>query len=114
MITHDTLQMKSGILLAVPIPTGDALDKGLMEGIIDEALIDAKKSDIYGKAITPYLLKRLNEKTFGKSLAANIALVQNNAHVGSKIAQAYNVHQNIAILFDRLVYIKNGFFQLPV
>ena len=41
-----------------------------------------------GKDATPFLLKRVNELTGGDSLKSNIALVKNNALVGSKIAAA--------------------------
>jgi hypothetical protein len=36
--------------------------------------------------LTPFLLKRVNEITGGKSLKANISLVHNNAEVGSLIS----------------------------
>jgi pseudouridine-5'-phosphate glycosidase len=39
-----------------------------------------------GANITPFLLKRVNEITHGKSLASNISLIHNNAEIGSKIA----------------------------
>ena len=40
------------------------------------------------KALTPFLLKRIFELTEGKSLVANIALVENNAMVAAQIASA--------------------------
>jgi pseudouridine-5'-phosphate glycosidase len=39
-----------------------------------------------GNAATPYILARVNELTGGASLAANIALVKNNAYIGGKAA----------------------------
>lgn len=39
-----------------------------------------------GAQITPFLLKRVNELTQGRSLKSNISLVHNNAVVGSRIA----------------------------
>ena len=41
---------------------------------------------IKGRDITPYILKRVNELTHGKSLQSNIALVENNAKIGADIA----------------------------
>ena len=41
---------------------------------------------ISGREVTPFILKRVNELTKGKSLEANLALVQNNAAVGAQIA----------------------------
>ena len=44
---------------------------------------------IIGKDQTPYLLSRIVEITEGRSLAANIALVYNNAKVAAQVAVAY-------------------------
>jgi pseudouridine-5'-phosphate glycosidase len=41
---------------------------------------------ITGKAVTPFLLARVNELTGGNSLAANIALILNNARLAAAIA----------------------------
>ena len=43
---------------------------------------------ISGKAITPYLLDRIQRLTGGRSLESNIQLVYNNAALGAKIACA--------------------------
>jgi pseudouridine-5'-phosphate glycosidase len=40
------------------------------------------------KDLTPFLLQRIFELTGGRSLAANIALVENNAAVAAEIAVA--------------------------
>jgi pseudouridylate synthase len=36
--------------------------------------------------VTPYLLARINELTGGRSLAANIALIRNNAELAARTA----------------------------
>jgi pseudouridine-5'-phosphate glycosidase len=56
--------------------------------IIAKAQTDADAHGIRGKAVTPYLLQRIFELTEGRSLAANIALVRNNARLAARIAQA--------------------------
>ncbi|MBV9634580.1 MAG: pseudouridine-5'-phosphate glycosidase, partial [Methylobacteriaceae bacterium] len=43
---------------------------------------------VAGKAVTPFLLDRINAATQGRSLAANIALVRNNARLAARIAGA--------------------------
>jgi len=40
--------------------------------------------------VTPFLLARLSERSNGKTLDANIALLENNARVGAQIACALN------------------------
>lgn len=48
-------------------------------------LKEVLEKSISGQAVTPYLLKRLNEITGGVSLSSNIDLVNNNARVGSQV-----------------------------
>jgi pseudouridine-5'-phosphate glycosidase len=43
---------------------------------------------ITGKDTTPFLLARIAERTDGRSLAANIELVANNAKLAAEIATA--------------------------
>jgi pseudouridine-5'-phosphate glycosidase len=78
-----------GVLVANPIPAEYALDADTIEREIAAAVRAADEKSIRGAALTPFLLKRLNEATAGKSLAANIALVRNNARVAGEIAAAY-------------------------
>src|SRR5699024_12765576 len=54
--------------------------------IIDKALQEAKDNNIHGKEVTPFLLAKVTELTEGRSLAANIELVKNNAILGAKLA----------------------------
>jgi len=77
-----------GVLVANPIPAAAALDRAEIEGRIDVAIRDAEAAGVGRKELTPYLLKRIFELTAGKSLAANIALVENNAAVAARIAVA--------------------------
>jgi pseudouridylate synthase len=77
-----------GVLVANPIPEGDALDPAAIEARIAEAIRGAEQEGVSRKALTPFLLKRIFELTDGKSLVANIALVENNARVAAQIAVA--------------------------
>ena len=77
-----------GVLVANPIPESQALDKDEIEGRINEAIKGAEAEGVGRKELTPFLLKRIFELTGGKSLVANIALVENNAAVAAGIAVA--------------------------
>ncbi|XP_014470520.1 PREDICTED: pseudouridine-metabolizing bifunctional protein C1861.05 isoform X1 [Dinoponera quadriceps] len=81
-----TLGVDTGILFAVPIPDRYALDPATMDAAIREALRKANDARVTGKRVTPFLLSELNEITRGRSLEANIALVENNAKVAAEIA----------------------------
>ena len=82
-----------GVLIANPIPEGDALDPAAIESRIAEAIAGAEAEGVSRKELTPFLLKRIFELTDGKSLVANIALVENNAKVAAGIAVALAARQ---------------------
>lgn len=77
-----------GVLIANPIPEADELDAASIEARIAEAIRGAEAEGVSRKELTPFLLKRIFELTEGKSLVANIALVENNAKVAAQIAVA--------------------------
>lgn len=88
ILAQRRLGMPGGVLIANPIPEPDALDGALIEARIAEAVAQAKAEGVSRKALTPFLLQRLFDLTDGRSLAANIALVRNNARVAAAIAVA--------------------------
>ena len=82
------LDLPGGQLVANPIPESDEIAAETLAPIIAQAQADADRHGITGKGVTPYLLQRIFELTDGRSLAANIALVRNNARLAARIAQA--------------------------
>jgi len=88
------LGIKGGLILTNPIQKEYSLDYNKIERTIEKALKYAQKNKVMGKDVTPYLLKKINDLSGGKSLEANIKLVYNNAKVAAKIAKAYNETKN--------------------
>ncbi|MGH2319604.1 pseudouridine-5'-phosphate glycosidase [Planococcus sp. SE5232] len=84
------LGIKGGAVIANPIPEEHALEESFINGIIAQAMAEAKENDISGKEVTPFLLGKVKELTEGKSLVANIELVKHNAKIGAELAAAYN------------------------
>lgn len=82
--------LAGGVVVANPIPAEFEIPAAEIAPWIDEALVAAKAGGIRGKDVTPFLLARLAQKTGGRSLAANIALVKNNAKLAAAIAVAYS------------------------
>ncbi|KAK8463945.1 hypothetical protein PHAVU_011G080400 [Phaseolus vulgaris] len=82
------LKLGTGILIAVPIPQEHSTSGQIIESAIHKAIEEARENNITGSAETPFLLARVNDLTGGASLAANIALVKNNALVGAQVAVA--------------------------
>ena len=83
---HRALGTGTGVMVANPIPAADALDPAFIDGAIADAVAEAAKKGISRKELTPFLLTRINELSGGRSLAANIALVKNNAALAARIA----------------------------
>ncbi len=82
------LGLEGGVLIANPIPETYQMDHYQIEQAISRALGEADARGITGKAITPFLLERIESLTSGASLEANIQLVLNNAKVGAQLAAA--------------------------
>ena len=83
---RDGLDLKSSVLVTVPVPGEFEIDHEELETILAEALKLADENGIHGKEITPFLLAQMSEKSGGRTLGANIALLQNNARVAAEIA----------------------------
>ncbi len=81
------LGLSGGQLVANPIPADAEIPSHVIGPHIEHALSDAARDGISAKDVTPYLLSRIFTLTQGASLAANIALVLNNARLASAIAQ---------------------------
>jgi pseudouridine-5'-phosphate glycosidase len=82
------LGLSGGVLVANPVAEADAMDEATIEAAIASALHDATAAGIAGKALTPYLLARVNELTSGSSLKTNVALIRSNAGLAARIAGA--------------------------
>jgi pseudouridine-5'-phosphate glycosidase len=85
--TRGSLGLPGGQLVANPIPAEAEIPRETLAPIIAEANAEAAEHGIHGKDLTPYLLQRLFEKTEGRSLEANVALVLNNARLAAAIAR---------------------------
>jgi pseudouridine-5'-phosphate glycosidase len=80
------LGLKSGVLVGVPVPKEESADKELVKDKIKQALYNASQLNIRGPAITPFLLREVNDLSCGKSSEANVALIRNNAIQGALIS----------------------------
>ena len=87
---HWDFGLKSGALITVPIAEADEVPTDVVDAMIEQALSEAEAQGIVGKEITPFILQRLVEISDGKTLAANLALLKQNAAVAAQIAVALN------------------------
>lgn len=89
MRTQWDLGLTAGLVIGNPIPAAHELPRERVESVIAEALAAAAARGIAGKAVTPFLLERVNALTEGASLDSNVELVRSNARVAAAIAVAY-------------------------
>lgn len=82
--------LNGGVLIANPIPAENAIPFDAIEEAIQQSIDEAQFQAIKGKRLTPFLLSKIKTITEGKSLAANVALVKNNALLAARIATALN------------------------
>ena len=80
------LDLRGGMLVTNPIPHEFAMDPDEINRTINEAVAEASRLGIGGKALTPYLLDKIQKLTGGRSLESNIQLVLNNARLAARIA----------------------------
>jgi pseudouridine-5'-phosphate glycosidase len=80
--------LQNAILVTVPVPAEFEIERGELEELLEISLSAANKSGIMGKGLTPFLLSEMAERSSGRTLAANISLLENNARVAAEIANA--------------------------
>lgn len=84
------LNLQGGVIIANPIPKAYEMDADVINSAIAKAVALQEELGIKGKESTPFLLSKVKELTGGDSLASNIQLVYNNAHVAAMIAVEYS------------------------
>jgi pseudouridine-5'-phosphate glycosidase len=84
------LGLNSALLVTVPVPAEFEIPRAEVESLIGAALAAADLQGVAGKKLTPFLLNELSQKSGGKTLASNVALLENNARVAAEIAAALN------------------------
>jgi pseudouridine-5'-phosphate glycosidase len=86
--THWALGLRTGLLVTVPVPAQAALPRAEADAAITAAIAESEAAGIHGPDSTPFVLARVADLTSGRSVAANLALIENNARVAADIATA--------------------------
>lgn len=90
---HWATGLQSAVLAANPVPLAEAISRSEMEPWIMQANQEAHEQGIHGKAVTPFLLQRINELTAGKSMQTNLSLLLNNARLAAQVATSMRVNE---------------------
>jgi pseudouridine-5'-phosphate glycosidase len=72
----------------VPVPAEREVPSQVVEGALSAALEEAGREGVAGRELTPYLLRRIAERSGGATLRANVTLLEQNARVAAEIAVA--------------------------
>jgi len=83
---RDELGLKNSILVCVPVPEENEIAREELEAVLKDLFDLAAEKKITGKEITPFLLSEMSNKTGGRTLDTNIAILENNARVAAAIA----------------------------
>lgn len=85
---HWELGLSTGLVLGNPIPAHEQIPPDAWHEWLRVARGAAERDRIGGKAVTPYLLDRVAALSDGRTVRANIALLESNASLAAEIASA--------------------------
>ena len=83
-----TAGQSSALLVVQPPPAAAALGRAEVDAVVAAAVEEASQRGIRGAALTPHLLAAIATATGGRSMTANLALLEANAALAGAIAQA--------------------------
>jgi pseudouridylate synthase len=79
---------RGGLLVVTPVPQSAEVPFDELGPVIGAALAEAAAAGVAGGAVTPFVLERIATATDGRTVAANVALVEHNAALAGAIAAA--------------------------
>ena len=91
---HLGLDRPGALLVVQPPPAAAALPAATVERAVARGLRAAARSKVRGGAVTPFLLRAVADTTRGRSLAANLTLLESNASLAGQIAVAVTLARN--------------------
>ncbi len=83
---HRGLGRNTAMLVVQPPPSNVALSRRVVDDAVERALEAARRENVQGSAVTPFLLAAVERETGGRSLGANLALLESNAVLAAEIA----------------------------
>lgn len=85
---HLALGRRAAMLVVQPPSPETALPRAQVDAAVEHALEEARAANVRGGAVTPFLLAAVERATGGRSLTANVSLLERNASLASEIAVA--------------------------
>ena len=82
------LGTEAALVVCVPVPAESEVGDALLRETLEDALSEAERGRVGGRELTPFLLSRMSRRSGGATLAANVALLENNAAVAADLARS--------------------------
>jgi pseudouridine-5'-phosphate glycosidase len=89
MAARDAFGEPSALLVANPLPAALQLDPGVLDDAMGEALALAAEQGVRGKAVSPFLLDRIQQVTGGVSVDVNLNIARGNIELAGQIATSW-------------------------
>ena len=89
MAARDAFGDTSALLVANPLPAALQLDPGVLDDALSEALALAATEGVRGKAVSPFLLDRIQQVTGGASVGVNLQIARGNIELAANIAVSW-------------------------
>jgi pseudouridine-5'-phosphate glycosidase len=90
MAARDAFGELSALLVANPLPAALQLDPGVLDDAMGEALALAAEQGVRGKAVSPFLLDRIQQVTGGVSVEVNLNIARGNIELAGQIATSWS------------------------
>jgi pseudouridylate synthase len=87
-MAHHRIGAQRALLVLQPPPPLEALDDHELRDAVRAALARGDEAGVSAGDLTPFLLRVLSDITGGRSVAANLAVLENNARLAGEIAHA--------------------------
>lgn len=89
MAARDAFGDTSALLVANPLPAALQLDPGVLDDALSKALALADTEGVRGKAVSPFLLDRIQQVTGGASVGVNLQIARGNIELAGNIAASW-------------------------
>jgi len=90
MAAREAFGDQSGLLVANPLPPGLQLDPEVLSGALEAALVAAAEAGVRGKAVSPFLLDRIQHVTGGASVGVNLDIARGNIDLAARISKSWS------------------------
>jgi pseudouridine-5'-phosphate glycosidase len=97
MAAREAFGDQSALLVANPLPPGRQLDPEVLSGALEAALVAAGDAGIRGKAVSPFLLDRIQQVTGGASVGVNMDIARGNIDLAGKISKSWSERSAVRV-----------------